>query len=113
MKKSTKLILILILSSIVMTSCSQTIDLEKDKKDINYNFTNGILKYKSKPFTGKVESHYQNGQLQSKGSFKEGEKDGVWEIYFEDGKLSKKESYVKGYKDEGLEQVGSPFKKNN
>ena len=99
MKKSTKLILILILSSIVMTSCSQTIDLEKDKKDINYNFTNGILKYKSKPFTGKVESHYRNGQLQSKGSSKEGKRDGNFEQYFENGKLQGKGSYKVGEKD--------------
>ena len=62
---------------------------------------------------GVWEFYFENGQLESKGSFKDGVQDGVWETYFEDGKLSKKESYVNGYKDEGLEQVGSPFKKNN
>jgi antitoxin component YwqK of YwqJK toxin-antitoxin module/GH24 family phage-related lysozyme (muramidase) len=36
---------------------------------------------------------YHNGQLRSKGSYKEGNKDGMWEIYNKDGQLEEKGPY--------------------
>jgi hypothetical protein len=44
MKKLIKQISILILSSIVIISCSQSIDMDKDKQDIKFSFITGILK---------------------------------------------------------------------
>jgi len=33
------------------------------------------------------EGFYENGQLERRGNYKEGEQDGVWEYFDEDGKL--------------------------
>ena len=49
---------------------------------------------------GPYESYYENGQLQEKGTFSNGEPDGPWESYYENGQLHKKGSYSNG------EQVG-------
>ena len=52
------------------------------------------------PFTGKVESYYNNGQLMYKGTFKDGKKEGPWVGYNHNGQLSYKGTFKDG-KDEG------------
>ena len=39
------------------------------------------------PFTEKVESYYENGNLRVKGNFKDGKENGLWEYYYENGQL--------------------------
>lgn len=55
--------------------------------------------------TGKKEGlwvrYYDNGQLESKGKYKNGLRDGVWEDYFDNGQLYSKGLYVNG-EQEGL-----------
>ena len=36
---------------------------------------------------GLYEEFHENGQLERRGNYKEGEQDGVWEYFDEDGKL--------------------------
>jgi hypothetical protein len=57
MRRLTKQIPFLILLSIVMISWSNTIDLDKDKKDIRYDFTTGILRYKGKPYEVQIKTN--------------------------------------------------------
>jgi hypothetical protein len=40
--------------------------------------------------------YYKDGQLDSKGSFKNGEWDGIWECYYSNGQLESKGSYKNG-----------------
>lgn len=53
---------------------------------------NGLYykKHTDVPFTGKEENYFENGQLNSKGHYKGGNKEGLWEVYFKDGKLQSK-----------------------
>jgi antitoxin component YwqK of YwqJK toxin-antitoxin module len=53
--------------------------------------------------TGKKEGiwehYYSNGQLMSKGLYKNGERDGIWEEYWNNGNLNSKGSYKNGERD--------------
>lgn len=59
-----------------------------NKKDLNKERKDG-------PF----ETYYENGQLESKGTYKDGEYDGTIEWYFESGQFSRKISYKNGVRD--------------
>ena len=48
---------------------------------------------------GYWEEYYRDGQLDSKGLYKNGLRDGIWEQYFPDGKLNYKGSYKNGIKE--------------
>jgi antitoxin component YwqK of YwqJK toxin-antitoxin module len=48
--------------------------------------------------TGIWETYYRNGQLNYRGSFKDGEQDGIWEYYYK-GQLLYKGSFNNGKKD--------------
>ena len=54
------------------------------------------LMMRSVPFSGVSVSHYEDGQLKEKGSYSNGEPDGIWEEYYKDGQLSSKGSYSNG-----------------
>jgi antitoxin component YwqK of YwqJK toxin-antitoxin module len=63
-------------------------------------YENGQLEskglYKDNIKTGIWEDYYTNGQLAGKGQFKNGKQDGIWEEYYENGKLSSKGLYKDG-----------------
>ena len=48
------------------------------------------------PFTGRVVSYHENGQLEAKGNFKDGELHGLMESYHENGQLWIKRNYKDG-----------------
>ena len=71
-----------------------------------YFYPNGKLKKRknlhprndgAKPH-GLVEEYHENGQLKSKGNFKDGDEDGLWETYHENGQLKSKRYYKDGEK---------------
>ena len=45
---------------------------------------------------GLIEEFYENGQLKSKGNYKDGKEDGLWEYFDEDGKETKTEEWKGG-----------------
>jgi hypothetical protein len=84
---------------------------------------NGIAykKFTSEPYSGSVEGrdkygrwghffkttykngkivveewYFDNGKLHKKGTYKNGKRDGVWELYHQNGQLWKKETYKNG-----------------
>tara|TARA_B100001057_G_scaffold387145_1_gene394262 strand:+ start:110 stop:514 length:405 start_codon:yes stop_codon:yes gene_type:complete len=63
-------------------------------------YGNGQLRskgsYKDGKNDGPWESYYENGQLFSKTYHKDGKKDGTWEYYHENGQLERKTSYKDG-----------------
>ena len=50
----------------------------------------------NEPITGIVEEFYANGQLRSRGNYKDGNKDGLVYRFDEDGKLTRTETYRNG-----------------
>mgnify|MGYP000029343814 CR=1 FL=1 len=74
-------------------------------------YSNGKLKsranYQPKSDGGKkhglFEVYHENGKLQTKENWKDGEGDGVWEIYYENGQLFRKSNWKDG-KEEGLRE---------
>jgi antitoxin component YwqK of YwqJK toxin-antitoxin module len=88
MKKFMKQISIFLLLSFVLVSCNQTVD--RGKEGEYFKEENGITYYKGSPFTGTTVEYYENGQLNKKGSYKEGKPDGVRESYYENGQLDSK-----------------------
>jgi hypothetical protein len=66
-------------------------------------YDNGILEskgsYKNDIRDGIWEYYRGDGQLESKGSYKNDKKDRIWEYYYDNGKLSYKRSYKNGIRD--------------
>ena len=48
------------------------------------------------PPDGPYESYYENGQLEEKGTYKDGELDGPFELYNDNGQLYEKGTYKDG-----------------
>ena len=71
------------------------------KKFTNIPFTGsveGVPKgtYKNGKRDGVWEMYHLNGQLWMEGTYKDGKKEGVWEYYWDNGQLSVKETYKDG-----------------
>ena len=68
-------------------------------------YSNGQLntkgKYKDGKEDGLWEYYLKDGQLNSKGKYKDGKEDGLWEEYYTNGQLNKKGKYKDG-KEDGL-----------
>ena len=56
----------------------------------------GSLYWFGGPPDGPYESYYDNGQLETKGTYKDGELDGPYEEYYDDGQLRFKGTYKDG-----------------
>ena len=115
--------LIAFVSLIFLTSCTTTIDYDKERKQITREDENGVIKtyYKGEPFSGVIERYYgdseqlrysleyedgvedgeykeffKNGQLYNIGNYKDGKKDGLFEVYDSTGNLKDKGYYKDG-----------------
>ena len=47
-------------------------------------------------YDGPWEEYYENGQLMTKGTYKDGDRAGGWEEYYENGQLKMKRTYNAG-----------------
>jgi len=86
---------------ILFTSCTKSIDYNKEKS--NFEVREEITYYKGTPFTGEIFKNYENGQLQYKRNFKDGKEDGLFESYYKKGQLEFKINYKDG-KQDGLSE---------
>ena len=85
----------ILLFCVLLTSCAREISSDKlvERDGIFYEINS------TEPYSGSVYTEYENlgrGQLKIKGSYKDGEKDGLWEEYYENGQLEIKSSYKDG-----------------
>jgi uncharacterized protein len=75
------------------------VDGEEDGYWETYHYNNGQLSskggYKNGKRYGKWEYYWDNGNLHMKGNFKNGREDGIWEFYNSNGYLWSKELYHK------------------
>ena len=86
---------------IVLSSCTQTINYESEKKHIEIK--NEIINYKGTTFSGVLLFDYENGQLQTKVNLKKGKRDGLTEFYTKNGQLINNIKYKNG--DKVLEKI--------
>ena len=70
---------------ITLSSCTQTINYESEKKHIEIK--KEIINYKGKTFSGVLLFDYENGQLQTKINLKKGKRDGLTEFYWKTQQL--------------------------
>ncbi|MDC6460800.1 hypothetical protein PQY88_00835 [Gammaproteobacteria bacterium] len=83
-------------------------------------YDQSVPPYNGVPLTGILIENFENGQLQFKGNFKKGKKEGVVDFYYRNGQLRKRQHHIKGkitgiqeqyYEDGQLEFKGT-FKDN-
>ena len=91
---------------ILLTSCAQSIDGNLEKDYIEEE--NDIILYKGEPYNGEMFFKNENGQLEEKGNFKDGKRDGLYELYFENGQLE----YKVNYKDDKLDGLLEKYFEN-
>ena len=105
--------IIILVCLILFLSCSVTnIKISENPKlgYIQTNYISGQLKNKTYMkidtlgnwiYNGISKSYYKNGQLKSKGNFKNNKQDGQWRSYYDNGRLKSKVYYKDG-KEDGL-----------
>ena len=90
--------ILVILSLIVLVSCSPTeVPSEKlvERGGITY------LINSQTPFSGRSVSYYENGEVEFKRHYQDGQLIGIWERYYENGQVKGKTNYKNG-KEDGL-----------
>ena len=65
------------------------------------SYANGMAYQNDQLFTGEVCSLHSNGEVHTLTSYREGSKDGLWEIFFADGKREKS-GFTRQGNDDGL-----------
>jgi antitoxin component YwqK of YwqJK toxin-antitoxin module len=87
--------LTLFLILLLLIGCTETtIDYQKEIGDIITE--NGVLIYKGEPFSGKMTSNYEDGQLEKIESYDNGLLNGVSKYYYSNGELGLIETYQDG-----------------
>ena len=88
------------LTSIIILSLSVLLNLGYGNvvQKSELNFRNGTYYpiNSDKPYSGKIVSYYENGQLKSSTGLKNGELDGLCENYYENGQLESSSTYKDG-----------------
>ena len=103
---------LLLILLMILTGCEKPVEPEVYEDELleRENYIDGKLE------DSVLESYYSNGQLLSKGNYKDGKESGLWELYHKNGQLWEKGNYVDGKKDglfksyseEGAENPWSP-----
>ncbi len=92
--------LLTILCLVLLVSCSPPPEVPYDKLVERQGITYEINS--TTPFTGSSIDYYSNGQLESRGTFKDGKMDGLLETYHENGQLSFRGNYKNGKPEDGV-----------
>ena len=107
-----KLFLKFMLLILIISGCTNVVNYDDNKE--YFTKTNDIVYFKGLPFTGVTESSNQKGKQNWKEAFKEGKRDGPYELYHLNGQLLEKVNYKNGKLHGSFEsyyQNGQLFKK--
>lgn len=88
--KTIKILVAILFSAIVFSSCSDK-EIEIELKGDTY-----YLKGAEEVFSGRCVEYYENGEKLYEGTIEEGKKEGLWIWYHENGQKRLEESYSKG-----------------
>ena len=97
---------------LIVSGCTNVVNYDDNKE--YFTKTNDIVYFKGLPFTGVTESSNQKGKQNWKEAFKEGKRDGPYELYHLNGQLLEKVNYKNGKLHGSFEsyyQNGQLFKK--
>jgi len=64
-------------------------------------FQDGLATHHGQPISGKVCSYFRTGEIHTLTTYREGEKEGLWEVFYQDGKREKS-GFTRRGKDDGL-----------
>ena len=65
-------------------------------EDIELTYKKGLYYYFDRPFTGIVHLRYQDKSMKAEQKYQSGKKDGIWEWYYQDGRIQRKEFWKNG-----------------
>lgn len=83
---------------LVFVSCKQQDAMVISVSNENLILNNGVLEFKSKPYTGMLVSQFSDGSLQSEVFYENGLKNGKENQWFLDSKLAVERTYNNGVK---------------
>jgi len=92
------LLLLTLFITFILQGCESELVHNKEEPFIKNSGENEMT-YKGELYSGKYIRYHDDGTLSKvtqKGSYKNGQKDGVWESYHNNGQLSSKVSYLNG-----------------
>ncbi|WP_406683103.1 hypothetical protein N1F78_10440 [Seonamhaeicola sp. MEBiC1930] len=82
----------------LFSSCKKQEIIVLDVLNENLYLNNGVLEFINKPFNGKIQSSFSNGQLKSEVIYLKGKKQGIEKIWYANGELEVERNYYKGIK---------------
>ncbi len=91
--------LLTILCLVLLVSCSPPPEVPFDKLVERQGITYKVNS--TTPFTGSSVTYHENGQLQKKINYKNGEQDGLYETFYDNFQLNRKGN-LKNNKEEGF-----------
>ena len=83
-------ILVVAIVSALLSGCGSTVCEVQDRNGVVY------VPNQEEPFTGKRLCHYENGQKELEGYYKDGKKDGKWIYWYENGQVKSEDYYKDG-----------------
>jgi len=74
---------------LILVSCSNEVpvDILVERQGVSYEVNS------TTPFTGGFVGYHENGQLLSKGNYKDGKEEGFQEKFFDNGQLQEKKKH--------------------
>jgi antitoxin component YwqK of YwqJK toxin-antitoxin module len=72
--------------------------IEKNKTDVNFKLKNGVLFFIDAPYSGTVNTFYDNGNLKSKSTYYQGKREGNYFGFYPNKKKWFERYYTKGLK---------------
>ena len=108
------LLLLTLFITFILQGCGGELVYNKEEPFIERGGQNG-MKYKGEFYSGKYIHYHDDGTLskvREKGSYNNGQMDGVWEYYYKNGQLWWKRSYLNGKEDGVLEEYHENGKPN-
>ena len=97
MKTKLTLLLLIAISSLLNFGCGKVFE-ETVVEESELNFRNDKFYHVNSDtaYTGRIVTYYGNGQFKENGSYKDGQKDGLYKYYFETGQLQFIKKYISG-----------------
>tara|TARA_B110000483_G_C17959785_1_gene451550 strand:- start:161 stop:652 length:492 start_codon:yes stop_codon:yes gene_type:complete len=100
MKTKFSLLLLIGVNLLLNSGCEKVVEKPVvEESELNFRNDKYYPVNSNTPYTGRIVSYYENGQLKRSGNCKDGQDDGLYESYYENGLLRYSENYKDGEKD--------------
>ena len=97
MKTQLTLLLLIVISSLLNFGCEKVFEeTVVEESELNFRNDKFYPVNSDTPYSGRIVTYYGNGQFKENGSYKDGQKDGLYKYYFETGQLQFIKKYISG-----------------